>query len=133
MMPKQEHGAQSHRYIHTPVCPLTRPDSPARGGGRIGESLPHAVSSFGACGPKVRGVGVPVRPTLRLRTRATASISGIRRSTAATAHGGARSAPPTLQPIRCVSPVTHTRSISMATGGDIKFTSSEQVLKSYRN
>ena len=26
MTPKQEHGARSHRYVHTPVCPLTRPD-----------------------------------------------------------------------------------------------------------
>jgi len=32
MTPKQEHGARSHRYVHTPVCPLTRPNSPALGG-----------------------------------------------------------------------------------------------------
>lgn len=32
MTPKQEHEARSHRYVHTPVCSLTRPDSPALGG-----------------------------------------------------------------------------------------------------
>jgi hypothetical protein len=31
MAPKQEQGARSHRYIHSPVCPLTRPHSPPLG------------------------------------------------------------------------------------------------------
>nr|DAL22850.1 MAG TPA_asm: hypothetical protein [Caudoviricetes sp.] len=32
MTPKQEHGARSYRYVHTPVCPLTRPDLSVLGG-----------------------------------------------------------------------------------------------------